>query len=540
MVVKIAHKYIVITGGVMSGLGKGLLAASLSKLLSSSGFSVLPIKFDGYLNVDAGTINPFKHGEVFVLDDGTETDMDLGVYERFLNNSLDSWSSLTGGRIFQRIIERERRGDFLGEDIQFIPHVINEIISWIRQKDNASDITLIEVGGTVGDIENAYFIEALRQLSLSVDKSDVCWAHVTLIPTLKVVGEQKTKPTQASVKTLQGMGIQPDILLCRSETPLQDSVREKLALFCNVSKSAVISGHDVSSIYKYPFLLLEEDILTSVFRKLQVGPKKIPDLSLWQKLVQAIEKPSDNVYIGIGGKYTHLEDAYVSITTALEHAGAHLGLKVIPIFIETTKLNEEKLETALKKCDGIIIPGGFGQRGIEGKIKVIQRVREQNIPFLGICLGLQCAIIEVARNICKLNGANSTEFDPETNYPVIDLLPSQRKIYRKGGTMRLGKYQVKLQENTLAYKIYAQELIIERFRHRYEVNPEYISILESNGFIMSGKSTDESVVHIGELRDHPFFIGTQFHPEFLSRFEKPAPLFLALVKASYEHKKRRI
>ncbi|MHA1973189.1 MAG: glutamine hydrolyzing CTP synthase [Candidatus Hodarchaeales archaeon] len=539
MVVKIAHKYIVITGGVMSGLGKGLLAASLSKLLSSSGFSVTPLKFDGYLNIDAGTINPFKHGEVFVLDDGTETDMDLGVYERFLDTSLDSWSSLTGGRIFQRIIERERRGDFLGEDIQFIPHVINEIISWIRQKDGASDITLVEVGGTVGDIENAYFIEALRQLSFNLDKSAVCWVHVTLVPSLKVVGEQKTKPTQASVKTLQGMGVQPDILLCRSEEPLAEKTKEKIALFCNVPKRNVISGHDVSSIYQYPFLLLEEDILTCIFNVLKIGPRKLPDLALWKELVDAIESPRCEVSIGIGGKYTHLKDAYVSIKTALNHAGAHLGLKVNTVYIETTKLSDHGIQEYLRKCDGIIIPGGFGIRGIEGKIRLIKEVRENNISFLGICLGLQCAIVEYARNVCDLKNANSTEFDPDTQHPVIDLLPNQKKIYKKGGTMRLGSYPVKLRHDTLAYSIYGKDMIKERFRHRYEVNPDYLEILETNGFVISGRSIDGSVVHIGELKEHPYFIGTQYHPEFLSRFEKPAPLFYGLVKASYERKKRR-
>ncbi|MFX1282655.1 MAG: glutamine hydrolyzing CTP synthase [Promethearchaeota archaeon] len=533
--IRISNKYIIVTGGVMSGLGKGLLAASLAKLLSSSGYSVCPIKFDGYLNVDAGTINPFKHGEVFVLDDGTETDMDLGTYERFLNISLDSWSSLTGGQIFRNIIEKERQGEFLGQDIQFIPHVTNEIISWIRQKDDVVDITLVEVGGTIGDIENAYFIEALRQLALSCDKSDVCWVHVTLIPFLKVVGEQKTKPTQASVKTLQGMGIQPDVLLCRSEKPLNPDVRQKVAMFCNVSVSDVISGHDVQIIYEYPFQLLEEEILASVFKKLQMGPKRLPSLSIWRDLLDKIKKPIGNVIVGVGGKYTALGDAYVSIAKALTHAGAHLGVKVNPVFIETTNITTKDLDHHIKTCDGIIIPGGFGYRGIEGKISLITRLRENELPFLGICLGLQCAVIEFARNICGLENANSTEFDPDTPYPVIDLLPSQRTIYRKGGTMRLGLYPVKIRKRTRVHTIYGKDETKERFRHRYEINPDYVSQIATKGFTFSGMSTDGSVVHIGELPDHPFFIGTQFHPEFLSRFEQPAPLFKAFVQSCLEN-----
>ena len=529
--IRISNKYIIVTGGVMSGLGKGLLAASLAKLLSASGYSVCPIKFDGYLNVDAGTINPFKHGEVFVLDDGTETDMDLGTYERFLNISLDSWSSLTGGQIFQNIIEKERQGEFLGQDIQFIPHVTNEIISWIRQKDDVVDVTLVEVGGTIGDIENAYFIEALRQLALTCDKSDVCWVHVTLIPFLQVVGEQKTKPTQASVKTLQGMGIQPDILLCRSEKPLNPDVRQKVAMFCNVSVSDVISGHDVQVIYEYPFQLLEEEILASVFKRLQMGPKKLPSLSTWRDLLDKIKNPIGEVTIGVGGKYTALGDAYVSIVKALTHAGAHLGIKVNPVFIETTNIATKDLDHHIKSCDGIIIPGGFGYRGIEGKISLITRLRENKLPFLGICLGLQCAVIEFARNICGLENANSTEFDPDTPYPVIDLLPSQRSVYRKGGTMRLGLYPVIIRERTRVHAIYGKNEIKERFRHRYEINPDYVSQIVANGFTFSGMSSDSSVVHIGELTDHPFYVGTQFHPEFLSRFEQPAPLFKAFVKS---------
>lgn len=519
----------------MSGLGKGLLAASLAKLLNASGYTVAPIKFDGYLNVDAGTINPFKHGEVFVLDDGTETDMDLGTYERFLNISLDSWSSLTGGQIFQQIIEKERQGEFLGQDIQFIPHVTNEIISWIRQKDDTVDVTLVEVGGTIGDIENAYFIEALRQLALSRVKSDVCWVHVTLIPFLQVVGEQKTKPTQASVKILQGMGIQPDILLCRSEKPLNPEVRQKLALFCNVSVSDVISGHDVKVIYEYPFQLLEEEILASVFKKLQMEPKKLPALSTWRELLDKIKNPIGEVIVGIGGKYTALGDAYVSIIKALTHAGAHLGVKVKPVFIETTNITDKNLDKHLNSCDGIIIPGGFGYRGIEGKITLITKLREKNKPFLGICLGLQCAIIEFARNICGLENANSTEFAPDTPHPVIDLLPSQQTVYRKGGTMRLGLYPVLISEGTRVHAVYGHREITERFRHRYEINPDYVPQLAEKGFVFSGMSSDNSVVHIGELTNHQFFVGTQFHPEFLSRFEHPAPMFKAFVKSCLEN-----
>jgi len=538
-VIKIQHKYIIVTGGVLSGLGKGLFAASLAKLLDTSGFRTTPIKFDGYLNVDAGTINPFKHGEVFVLDDGTETDMDLGEYERFLNKSLDSWSSLTGGQIFAAIIEKERQGEFLGQDIQFIPHVTNEIIHWIQQKDGTTDIILVEVGGTVGDIENSYFIEAMRQLSLKVSPSDLCWVHVTLVPTLKVVGEQKTKPTQTSVKILQGMGVQPDILLCRTDSPLDEDVREKIAMFCNVPIDNVISGHDIPVTYNYPFLLIEENILSSVSRKLNLNIQTIPNLDKWKELVFAISYPTEKLRIGIGGKYTQLGDAYVSVTKALTHAGAHLGVGVTPVLIETTNENNHEIIENLSRCDGLIIPGGFGSRGVEGKIRLVKETRECEIPFLGLCLGLQCAIIEFARNVCGLEKANSTEFDLHTDHPVIDLLPSQRSVYRKGGTMRLGSYPVKIQEGTLAYHIYGRETVHERFRHRYEINPEYLARIEFHGFIFSGKSEDESVVHIGEYSKHPFFIGTQFHPEFLSRFENPSPVFLAFVKACHEYKRRK-
>lgn len=524
----------------MSGLGKGLLAASLAKILNVSGYTVIPIKFDGYLNLDAGTINPFKHGEVFVLDDGTETDMDLGEYERFLNISLDHWSSLTGGRIFHKIIEKERRGDFLGEDIQFIPHVTNEIITWIKERDSVADITLIEVGGTVGDIENAYFIEALRQLHLTVQRSDVCWCHVTLVPKLSVVGEQKTKPTQASVKTLQGMGVQPDILICRSEKPLELEVKGKIALFCNVSIDDVISGHYVDTIYEYPFQLLEEEILSSIFRKLQIGPKKVPKLEIWQKLLTNLKNPVGEITIGIGGKYTQLRDAYISIRKALTHSGANFGLKVQTKFVDTSKFQEDETKTVLPKVDGVIIPGGFGIRGVEGKISLIKFLRKNNIPFLGICLGLQCAIIEFARNVCGFDNANSTEFNSDTPHPVIDLLPSQRKIYRKGGTMRLGAYPVILTEGSLAHKIYGELEIEERFRHRYEVNPKYIESLDSNGFNFSGLSKDRTVVHVGELSSHPFFIGTQYHPEFLSRFENPSKIFNSFLMACNQYKMGKI
>ncbi|PWI46901.1 CTP synthetase [Candidatus Heimdallarchaeota archaeon B3_Heim] len=515
----------------MSGLGKGLLAASLAKLLNASGYTISPIKFDGYLNMDAGTINPFKHGEVFVLDDGTETDMDLGEYERFLNISLDSWSSLTGGRIFHNIIEKERKGEFLGEDIQFIPHVTNEIIDWIRQKDESTDITLIEVGGTVGDIENAYFIEALRQLSLQAKPENVCWCHVTLIPVLDAVGEQKTKPSQASVKVLQGMGIQPNILLCRSKKPLIEKTRSKIALFCNIEKSAVISGHNVSTIYKYPFQLLEEGILTCVFNTLHIGPKKVPTLQKWRELVDNLERPTGKLKIGIGGKYTDLGDAYVSITKALKHVSAHLGIQVESTFIETTDLDEKSIDIHIQNYDGFIIPGGFGHRGIEGKIKLIQKIRESSIPFLGICLGLQCAVIEFARNVCNLVNANSTEFSLNTEYPVVSLLPSQQSVYRKGGTMRLGGYPVKILADTLAYQVYQEEYVRERFRHRFEVTPKYLQILREKGMIFSGISPEEDVIHIIELIDHPFFIGTQFHPEYLSRFEQPSKIFQSFVEA---------
>jgi CTP synthase len=535
-------RYIAITGGVLSGLGKGIASASIAKLLVERGFRVIPIKFDGYFNVDAGTMNPIEHGEVFVLEDGTECDMDLGTYERFLNLNLKGYMNITSGKIFKLIIEKERRGDYLGKTVQMVPHVTGEVKRWIKDiaRKERAEIVLIEVGGTIGDIENAYFVEALRELALEEGKEKFFFIHVTLVPMIEVVGEQKTKPSQHSVKNLLELGIQPDMIICRCKEELNERTKEKLSLFCSVPKEAIISDHDVATIYEIPFLFEKQGVVDYILRKFGLRARK-PRLGKLKKLIQNLKNPKERVRIVIAGEYTLLKDSYISILKSLEHAGMHLACKAELKWVESTNIEGGKLsvEKALEGCSGVIIPGGFGVRGVGGKIACIKFARERKIPFLGLCFGLQLAIVEFARNVCGLGGANSTEVDPQTPHPVIDLLPEQKGIKEKGGTMRLGSYPALLKEGSLVRKLYGKKRILERHRHRYEVNPAYHQILQANGMVFSGISPDKRLVEFIELAKHPFFIATQAHPEFTSRIEKPSPLFLGFLKACLDHSKNR-
>jgi len=524
--------YIVVTGGVISGLGKGIFTASLGKLLQSRGFTVIPVKIDPYVNVDAGTMNPIEHGEVFVLDDGAEVDMDLGNYERFLNIDLTSDSNITTGKIFKKVIDRERNGDYLGKTVQLIPHITNEIKSWVRRvaKANGADFELIEVGGTVGDIENLVFLEALRQLSM---EEDVAFVHCTLVPTMKSVGEQKTKPSQQSVQKLREIGIQPHFVYARSETPLQKKTVEKLSLFCGVREENVICGPDTRNIYDVPVLLEEQRLTEKILDVLDVRKKTNRDMKDWRGLMQRMDNPMKTVEIAITGKYTALHDAYVSIEQALKHASAELGCEARVRWIETTDIENGnvKVEDALKGASGIIVPGGFGSRGTEGKIACIRYARENDMPFIGLCLGFQLAAVEFARDVCGLRGANSTEIDPKTPHPVIDLLPSQRKVYKKGGTMRLGGQDVMIKKGTMANKLYGALKARERFRHRYEFCPDYIEKLQEKGMVFSGHDSGGRIMQILELPGRRFFMATQFHPEFTSRMLRPSPMFAGFLKA---------
>ncbi len=531
-------KFIVVTGGVLSGLGKGVAAASIGKLLSSK-LKIVPIKLDGYLNVDPGTMNPIEHGEVFVLDDGAEVDMDFGHYERFLDTTCKSEWNLTMGKVFAEIREKERHGDYLGKTVQFIPHVtdlIKEKFFQVVEKEKP-DLVLIEVGGTVGDIENELYVEAVRQLGEDVSRENIVYVHLTYVPVPGGVNEQKTKPTQQSVKMLAERGIQPDIIIGRSEEKLTEKVKEKISRFCGVRKEAVISGEDVDYVYKIPILFNHERLSEILHKKLQIYSP--PALEEWEKLLENLNHLENSITIAICGKYTDLEDSYASINEALRHCSAHLKTKINLNFIETTEIEEGKLpvEEALKGADCVIIPGGFGRRGIEGKIEVIKYCRENKLPFLGICLGLQLAVVEYARNVCGLKNANSTEFEETTPNPVIDYLPEQRNIANKGGTMRLGAYDAVLKEGSLAKQLYASETVSERHRHRYEVNPQYHQILQQKGLVISGLSPDEKLAEFIELNEHPYFIATQAHPELKSKLTSPAPLFLGLVKAALERKK---
>ncbi|UCG95595.1 MAG: CTP synthase (glutamine hydrolyzing), partial [archaeon] len=507
-------KFIVVTGGVLSGLGKGLFMSSLGKLLQSRGYKVAPIKVDPYVNVDAGTMNPIEHGEVFVMDDGSEVDMDLGNYERFLDLRMKSDYNITTGKIFKYVIEKERRGDYLGKTVQPIPHVTGELQDWYKRvgKESGADIVLIEVGGTVGDIENQIFLESVRELSL---EEKVLFIHCTLVPVIKVVGEQKTKPTQQSVTMLRTFGISPDFIFCRSEEPLMENIRKKLSKFCVVDEDRIISGYDVNNIYEIPIFLEEQNLAEKVLKYLELEPKS-RDMKEWKKIVEKMKNPGGKIKIAMTGKYMYLHDSYVSIREALKHAAGNLGYDVEIKWLETTDIEEGKMRACdcLKGVDGILVPGGFGSRGAEGKIECIRYARENGIPFLGLCFGFQLAVVEYARNLCELKGANSTEVDTKTPCPVIDILPEQKKIKDKGATMRLGAYPALLKEGSLVRKLYGKEKISERHRHRFEVNPDHIEKLEKKGLVFSGVSPNRRLMEFLEIPGHRFFVATQAHPEF--------------------------
>jgi len=538
-------KYVIVTGSVMSGVGKGTFSGCLGTLLACHGFKVSPIKFDGYLNCDAGTLNPYRHGEVFVLDDGTECDLDLGSYERYLNKNLCKDNYLTAGKIFKIIIDKERRGGYLGRDVQFIPHVTGEIKNFLRNlaiKSDA-DIVLVEVGGTVGDLENSYFIEAMRELRYEEGRENVCFINVTYIIEPKSLGEFKSKPAQLGIRKLMELGVQPDIIVCRSERPINQKVKEKVSVFSDVCIDRIYNLWDFGNVYEIPLVLRENKVDEAIFDILKIRPKENGNTELnftkLEDFVDRIDKAEKEATIGIIGKYTYVHDSYLSIIKALEHAGPYLGARVKIKWIESTDLDDKKIsvEDALKDVGGIIVPGGFGKRGTEGKIAAIRYARENKIPFLGLCLGMQLAVVEFARNVCNLKGANSTEFDANTPYPVIDFIPEQVDIVKQsnyGGTMRLGAYPAVLKDGTKVREMYNDSEISERHRHRYEVNPEYIKVLEKNGLIFSGKSPNGVLMEFMELEDHPFFVGTQSHPCLKSKPMKPAPLFVGLVKASLE------
>ncbi|WP_457753402.1 glutamine hydrolyzing CTP synthase [Thermococcus sp.] len=528
-------KFIFVTGGVVSGLGKGITSASIGLLMKARGFKTTNIKIDPYLNYDAGTMNPYQHGEVFVLDDGGEVDLDLGNYERFLDTNLTFDHNITTGKVYSAVIEKERRGDYLGATVQVIPHITNEIKERIRRIARNYDVVIVEIGGTVGDIESMPFLEAARQMQLEEGRENVAFVHVTYVPKLKVVGEQKTKPTQHSVKELRSLGIQPDAIVARSEDPLEEGARKKISLFTNVPEEAVISAYDVEDTYEVPLLLEREGLGKYLVKRLGLEDRE-PELKAWEKMVAKYKSLKDSVEIAIVGKYVKLKDSYLSIIEALKHSSVANDVKVKIRWIEAEDV--EKYDTGLLEgVDGIIVPGGFGARGTEGKMMAIRYARENNIPFLGICFGFQLTVVEFARNVLGLKGAHSTEIDSNTPYPVVDLLPEQRGIDKLGGTMRLGTYPVKIKSNTLAHKVYGTELVYERHRHRWEVNPNYIEEFERAGLIFSGISGDDKRrMEILELPGHRYFIATQFHPEFKSRPMKPAPVFRELVKAAKEKK----
>ncbi|WP_297434806.1 CTP synthase [uncultured Cetobacterium sp.] len=526
-------KYVFVTGGVVSSLGKGITAASLGRLLKERGYSVTIQKFDPYINIDPGTMNPYEHGEVFVTNDGAETDLDLGHYERFLDENLTKYNNITTGKVYEAVINKERKGQYLGKTVQVIPHITNEIKSKIELvgKENNSDIVITEIGGTVGDIESTPFLEAIRQFKYDVGRDNVLYIHVTLLPYLKAAGELKTKPSQHSVKELMSLGIRPDILVCRTEHPISLDIKRKLSMFCDIDEDAVIEAPDANTIYEVPLIMEENGLANVACKKLGIENQK-PTLKIWKEIVRKIKQPTDKIKLAVVGKYIELKDAYISINESIEHAAYELGLKAEIHYIQAEDLDIKILE----QFNGILIPGGFGDRGVQGKIDAIKFARENKIPFLGICLGMQSAVIEFSRNVLAMKTANSTEFDKDTKFPVIDILLDQKNIENLGGTMRLGTYPCKLEKDSLAYELYQEELIYERHRHRYEFNNIYKEIIQKNGLKISGTSPDGTLAEIVELSKelHPFFIAGQFHPEFKSRPGKPHPLFLGFVKAIYK------
>ncbi len=528
-------KYIFVTGGVVSSLGKGITASALGLLLKQRGYSVTIQKFDPYINVDPGTMNPFQHGEVFVTDDGAETDLDLGHYERFLDVNMSKANNTTTGQVYDEVISKERRGDYLGATVQVIPHITDEIKRRMKLLGESGkyDIIITEIGGTVGDIESLPFMESIRQLMLELGKKNSLSIHVTLVPYISSAGEMKTKPTQHSVKNLLELGIQPQILVCRSEHPLDEEIKHKIASFCNVNNKAVISAYDCKTIYEVPLVLLKQK-----FDRLVLKYLKLPDINIkidgWTKFVEKIKNPQGNVKIAICGKYTEVQDAYKSISEAIVHAGAENVVKVECEYVRAEDINSKSVGDLLKNFDGILVPGGFGNRGIEGKIIAINYARVNKVPFLGICLGMQLAAIEIARNVCGIKNANSSEF-VKNKYSIIDLMETQKKINKKGGTMRLGAYPCLLEKDSLAFMAYEEGQISERHRHRYEFNNKYREIFKSNGVKLSGLSPDGNLVEIIELEGHPWFLGCQFHPELKSRAVKAHPLFRDFIKAAINY-----
>jgi len=531
-------KYIFVTGGVTSSLGKGIFAASLAKLLQARGYRVTIQKFDPYINVDPGTLNPYEHGECYVTEDGAETDLDLGHYERFLNVPTSQANNVTTGRVYQTVINKERKGDYLGKTVQVIPHITDEIKSrmLLLGQTGEYDIVITEIGGTVGDIEALPYIETLRQIRWELEEHDTLVCHLTLIPFLKAARELKTKPTQHSVKELQTIGVRPDILVCRSELPLTDDMRRKLALFCNVDKNSVIQALDIDTIYAVPIELQKENLDITVLKKLQLSSEKSGDLTKWYQFLDKLRNPKHEVRIGLVGKYIELQDAYKSINESFIHAGVANNCHVIVENIHSEYIDDENVEQKLGHLHGVLVAPGFGNRGIEGKITAIKYVREHNIPFFGICLGMQCAVIEFGRNVLGMTGAHSTEMDKKTSYAVIDMMEEQKKVKNKGGTMRLGAYRCDLKPGSIAEGLYGHEHISERHRHRYEFNNRYLEQFENAGMTAVGKNPDNNLVEVMEIPSHPFFVGVQYHPELKSTVDNPHPLFVGLVKAALHHK----
>lgn len=529
-------KYIFVTGGVTSSLGKGIIASSLAKLLQARGLTCTIQKFDPYINIDPGTLNPYEHGECYVTNDGAETDLDLGHYERFLNTPTSQANNITTGRVYHNVITKERKGDYLGKTVQVVPHITDEIKRniLILGETGKFDIVITEIGGCVGDIESLPFIEAARQLKWDLGEKNTLFIHLTLIPYLASAGELKTKPTQHSVKQLSESGIQPDILVCRTEHPIPQEMKRKIGLFCNVSEQDVIEARDAETIYDVPLLMKEERLDSRVLYKLDIYNDKDSNLTAWTKFLDKLKNPKFEITVGLVGKYVELKDSYKSIAEAFIHAGVANEIKVNVKWI-SSETAEENIEESLAGLDGILVAPGFGERGIQGKINAVKYARENNIPFLGICLGMQCAVIEFARNVVGLEEAHSFEMNPETPFPVIDLMHSQKDVSEKGGTMRLGAYPCKIEKGTNAFKIYGKSLIQERHRHRYEFNNDYLDQFHQAGMITSGINPDTNLVEIVELPNHPFFVGVQFHPEYKSTVEAPSPLFVQFIKAAYQH-----
>ncbi|MCM3239852.1 CTP synthase [Heyndrickxia oleronia] len=530
-------KYIFVTGGVVSSLGKGIIAASLGRLLKNRGLKVTTQKFDPYINVDPGTMSPYQHGEVFVTDDGAETDLDLGHYERFIDINVTKYSSVTTGKVYSEVLRKERRGEYLGGTVQVIPHITNEIKSRVFRAGEVtdSDVVITEIGGTVGDIESLPFLEAIRQIKSDVGRDNVMYIHCTLVPYIKVAGEMKTKPTQHSVKELRSLGIQPNIIVVRTEMPISQDMKDKIALFCDIDEKSVIESRDADTLYSIPLSLRDQNLDQIVCDHLKLQCHE-PDMTEWMGLVEKVRNLSKVTKIALVGKYVELPDAYLSVVEALKHAGYAYDSDIDINWINAENVTEENVKDLLMDTDGILVPGGFGDRGVEGKILAIQYARENKVPFLGICLGMQLASVEYARNVLGLKGAHSSELDPNTPYPIIDLLPEQKEIEDLGGTLRLGLYPCKIEKGSKAFDVYQNDMIEERHRHRYEFNNEYREQMEAAGFVFSGTSPDGRLVEVIEIEDHPWFVAAQFHPEFTSRPTRPQPLFRGFIESALNNK----